>query len=91
MEQIVILAGSEKDKWFTDKLEEACKENGLEVKSYYKSAHKDPRGVLDNVESYSDKKIVFMSGIGWKDDYNNGKHCFPSKWKYKSFVVRKMD
>ena len=64
MENVVIIAGSESDKWFTDKIEDECKKQGLVSKAYFNSAHKVPRKVLDIVESYEDKKVVFITVAG---------------------------
>lgn len=64
MPNVVILAGSESDKWFTDKLEEACKKEGLKSVAHYKSAHKSPKEVLDIVDSYADQKVVFIAVAG---------------------------
>ena len=63
-ESIVILAGSESDSWFTDKIEEACKKYGLVSKAYFASAHKKTKEVLSIIESYSDKRVVFITVAG---------------------------
>jgi phosphoribosylcarboxyaminoimidazole (NCAIR) mutase len=41
--KVIILAGSKSDSWHTDLIESALKELSIETKSYFKSAHKDPR------------------------------------------------
>lgn len=61
---IVILAGSEADKWFTDQLEAEAQKHNIPTKVHFGSAHKIPRQVLDTVDSYADQKIVFITVAG---------------------------
>ena len=59
MLDVVILSGSESDKWFTDKLQECCSKENLES-----IVHKKPLEVLKNVDSYKDQNIVFITVAG---------------------------
>ena len=62
--KVIVLAGSESDKWHTDKIQEALTELWIKSEAYFKSAHKDPRGVLERVESYADQKVIFITVAG---------------------------
>ncbi len=62
--KIIILAGSESDKWFTDKIQEEANKYNIESKVHFGSAHKKPKEVLDIVESYSNEKVVFITVAG---------------------------
>ena len=64
MFDVVILSGSEADKWFTDKLQECCAKENLKSIVHFWSAHKKPLEVLKNVDSYKDQNIVFITVAG---------------------------
>ena len=61
---IIIIAGSEKDQWFTDKLVAFAEEENLPYKVYFHSAHKETKKVLDIVNSYANQKIIFITVAG---------------------------
>lgn len=65
-DQVVIIAGSEKDKEFVKKLEQFLSKKNLCFRSFYASAHKQPKEVLRIIEHYKnlDKKIVFITIAG---------------------------
>ncbi|MBT4936530.1 AIR carboxylase family protein [Candidatus Peregrinibacteria bacterium] len=62
--KIVILAGSETDKWLTDKIESAASGLNIETMAHFASAHKKTREVLDVIESYANEKVVFITVAG---------------------------
>lgn len=62
--KIIILAGSETDKWFTDQLESAAEKNGIQTIAHFASAHKKTREVLDIIDSYAAEKVVFITVAG---------------------------
>ena len=62
--KIIILAGSETDSWFTDKLQKNAKDCKIETEIHFASAHKRTRFVLDIVESYANDKVVFITVAG---------------------------
>lgn len=64
MEKVIILAGSESDKWHTDKIQDSLTEQWIKSEAFFKSAHKDPRWVLERVESYKDEKVIFITVAG---------------------------
>ncbi len=71
MINVVILAGSESDKWFTDKLQECCEKENLKSIVHFGSAHKKPIEVLNNVNSYKDQDIVFIT-VAWRSNALSG-------------------
>jgi len=67
MKEVIILAGSESDKWHTDKIQDSLKELWIESEAFFKSAHKDPKWVLERVASYDDKKVIFIT-VAWRSN-----------------------
>jgi len=62
--KIIILAGSESDKWFTDKLENFASAENIETKTFFGSAHKSPLKVLECIKSFEEEKVVFITVAG---------------------------
>lgn len=65
--KVIILAGSQSDKWHTDKIQEALTEHWIKSEAHFKSAHKDPRWVLERVESYENEKVIFIT-VAWRSN-----------------------
>ncbi len=66
LSQVVIIAGSQKDKKFVRKIEGFLKEKKLKFKSFYASAHKQPKKILEIIDGYKKlgKKVVFITVAG---------------------------
>lgn len=66
MTQVVIIAGSQKDKKFVQKMERFLSAKKLRFRSFYASAHKQPKKVLEIIDRYQkfNKKIVFITVAG---------------------------
>lgn len=66
MSQVIIIAGSKKDKNFVLEIEKFLRKEKINFKSYYASAHKEPKGVLEIIERYkkSAQKVVFITIAG---------------------------
>jgi len=63
--KVVILMGSESDQPHADRIRAKLDELGVAHESMARSAHKDPRAVLEKVESYADEeKVVFVTIAG---------------------------
>lgn len=65
-DQVVVMAGSQKDKDFVQKIEDSLFEKKLGFRTFYASAHKQPREVLEIIERYQKfaKRIVFITVAG---------------------------
>lgn len=65
-DQVVIIAGSLKDNEFVQKIEHSLSEKKLRFQSFYASAHKQSKEVLDIIDRYhkSAKKVVFITVAG---------------------------
>jgi 5-(carboxyamino)imidazole ribonucleotide mutase len=60
-----ILMGSTSDQPHGDKIAAGLKDEGIEYEFLAKSAHKDPRGVLEFVETHSkEDKVLFITIAG---------------------------
>lgn len=60
-----ILMGSTSDQAHGDKIAAGLKDEGIEYEFLAKSAHKDPRGVLEFVELHSkEDKVLFITIAG---------------------------
>ncbi|MDZ7586645.1 MAG: phosphoribosylaminoimidazolesuccinocarboxamide synthase [Patescibacteria group bacterium] len=66
LDQVVIIAGSEKDLVWVKKIHKELKKLKLNSSIYYASAHKQPVKLLQIIKLYSDleKKIVFITVAG---------------------------
>lgn len=66
LDQVVIIAGSPKDRKFVRKIEQFLSIKKLRFRSFYASAHKQPKEVLEIIDHYSqlNKKIVFITVAG---------------------------
>lgn len=64
--KIIIIAGSLKDREFVQKIEQSLLDGQIRFKSFYASAHKQPRKVLKIIDQYekSNQKIVFITIAG---------------------------
>lgn len=65
-DQVVIIAGSQKDKEFVRRIEKSLSKNQICFKTFYASAHKQPKDVLDIIDHYkkNSKKVVFITVAG---------------------------
>ena len=69
--KVIILAGSESDKWHTDKLENELNNLWIESKVHFWSAHKKTEEVLWTIRSYDDQKVVFIT-VAWRSNALSG-------------------
>lgn len=65
-DKVIIIAGSQKDKNFVQKIEQLLLKKKLKFKSFYASAHKQPKEVLAVIERYEKtvQKIIFITIAG---------------------------
>jgi phosphoribosylaminoimidazole-succinocarboxamide synthase len=61
---VVVISGSDKDKDHVKKIEDKLKELGLSTASYIASAHKQPKQVLETLEFFKNRKVVFITVAG---------------------------
>lgn len=66
MAKVIIIAGSLKDREFVQKIEQSLFDRQIRFKSFYASAHKQPRKVLKIIDGYKklNQKIVFITVAG---------------------------
>jgi phosphoribosylaminoimidazole carboxylase PurE protein len=61
---VVIISGSDKDKDHVKKIDTKLKELKLLVTTYIASAHKQPKKVLEILEFYKNRKVIFITVAG---------------------------
>lgn len=66
LDQVVIVAGSQRDKDFVKIMENELSTKKINFRSFYASAHKEPQEVLKIIDRYQklNKKIVFITLAG---------------------------
>jgi len=66
LDEVIIIAGSRKDKNFVGKIERLLLKKKLKFKSFYASAHKQPKKVLTVIERYEKavQKVIFVTVAG---------------------------
>jgi len=66
MTKVIIIAGSQRDEKFVEKIERLLLRKKLKFKSFYASAHKQPKKVLEIIERYEKvvQKVVFITIAG---------------------------
>lgn len=67
MNKVIILAGSDSDKWHTDKLQEELTKVWLESVVHFWSAHKKTEEVLKTIRSYDNEKVIFVT-VAWRSN-----------------------
>jgi len=65
-DQVVIIAGSKRDKQFVKKIEGFLLDKQIRFKTFYASAHKQPQKVLETIDGYKkfDINVVFITIAG---------------------------
>lgn len=64
MGKIIILSGSTSDEKFVNRIQDACKEFGIEQEWIAGSAHKNGIAVLESINKFKDEKVVFITVAG---------------------------
>ena len=61
---VVVICGSDKDKDHLKKIEDKLKDLKLSTATYIASAHKQPKKVLEILEFYNNRKVIFITVAG---------------------------
>ena len=74
---VIILSGSPSDAWHCEKIEKCLRDNNIYSRTYYCSAHKNTRGVLDILEDYelTGKKIIYVTVAGMSNALSGVATC----------------
>ncbi len=66
-QKVIILAGSESDKFHTDKIQEELLLQSIQSEVFFWSAHKQTRQVLEIIEKYNNDKVIFIT-VAWRSN-----------------------
>lgn len=62
--QVVVVCGSQSDFDFAEQITKPLLKKGVRVELFAASAHKEPKRVLEIVETYTDPKTIFVTIAG---------------------------
>ena len=75
--RVIIISGSISDKSHCEKIEEKLKDNNIISKTYFCSAHKNTKGVLEILSKYekSDQNIIYVTVAGMSNALSGVVSC----------------